>query len=230
MATTRFADHLLEGDHASRPDATDVPVGTLYACSDHALIYQSDGATWSTWATLGGGAVAAEDVSYDNGSSGLSATDVQDAIDELEGLSGGGGGSPVLFAATATSNVTVSSTTEGTPTSVLSLGSQTYAAVPITIEFYCPGATNSAAGGGIIGELWEDGSYLCRFFDWRNDSGGGDGICPIYAVQRITPSAASHTYEVRAFRAGSGTSVLTAGAGTGGTGIYSPMLLQAKLA
>ena len=51
--TTRFADHLLDGTHASRPAATAVPAGTLYSCSDHALIYQSDGATWSTYATLG---------------------------------------------------------------------------------------------------------------------------------------------------------------------------------
>lgn len=52
--TTRFADHLLHGTHAARPAATVVPEGTLYACSDHGLVYQSDGATWSTWATLGG--------------------------------------------------------------------------------------------------------------------------------------------------------------------------------
>ena len=51
---TRFADHLLTGTHASRPTATTVPAGTLYSCSDHGLVYQSDGATWSTWATLGG--------------------------------------------------------------------------------------------------------------------------------------------------------------------------------
>lgn len=54
MATTRFADHLLTGDHASRPAFGDVPEGTLYACSDHATIYQSDGSTaWSDWAPLG---------------------------------------------------------------------------------------------------------------------------------------------------------------------------------
>jgi hypothetical protein len=51
--TTRFADHLLDGTHAARPAATVVPEGTLYSCTDHALIYQSDGATWSTYATLG---------------------------------------------------------------------------------------------------------------------------------------------------------------------------------
>lgn len=51
--TTRFADHILTGVHASRPTATTVPAGTLYSCTTHSLVYQSDGATWSTWATLG---------------------------------------------------------------------------------------------------------------------------------------------------------------------------------
>lgn len=52
--TTRFADHLLEGaTHAERPLASAVPVGSLYACGEHGLIYQGDGAAWSTWATLG---------------------------------------------------------------------------------------------------------------------------------------------------------------------------------
>lgn len=37
-------------DHASRPAANTVPEGTLYPCTDHDLIYQSDGATWTTWA------------------------------------------------------------------------------------------------------------------------------------------------------------------------------------
>src|SRR5262245_24428817 len=58
--TTRFADHLLTGTHASRPAATVVPEGTLYSCTDHSLIYQSNGATWSTYATLGtAGGIAA---------------------------------------------------------------------------------------------------------------------------------------------------------------------------
>lgn len=81
--TTRFSDHLLEGDHASRPAATAVPAGTLYACSDHGLIYQSDGATWSTWATLGGGAPASHAASHENGGG--------DEID-VTGLAGAGGG------------------------------------------------------------------------------------------------------------------------------------------
>jgi hypothetical protein len=45
----RFIHHLLEGDHASRPAASAVPEGTLYACSDHVKIYQSDTSSWSDW-------------------------------------------------------------------------------------------------------------------------------------------------------------------------------------
>lgn len=41
------------GVHASRPTATAVPAGTIYSCTDHSLVYRSDGSTWSTWATLG---------------------------------------------------------------------------------------------------------------------------------------------------------------------------------
>lgn len=53
MAAT-VAGILLVGDHASRPAAATVVAGTLYSCTDHDLIYQSDGAAWSTWADLGG--------------------------------------------------------------------------------------------------------------------------------------------------------------------------------
>lgn len=98
--TTRFADHLLEGDHASRPAFGDVPQGTLYACSTHALIYQSDGvAAWATWATLGGAAPNAEDVPFTPAGT-IAATDVQAAIEEVasEATGGGAADDPILAA------------------------------------------------------------------------------------------------------------------------------------
>lgn len=49
MAEITIPGMFLTGDHASRPAATAVGSGTLYACDDHKLIYQSDGASWSTW-------------------------------------------------------------------------------------------------------------------------------------------------------------------------------------
>lgn len=50
MVATKFSDHLLEGTHAARPAASATPVDALYACTDHDIIYQSNGVdTWSTW-------------------------------------------------------------------------------------------------------------------------------------------------------------------------------------
>lgn len=46
---TTFAGHLLEGDHAARPAGTALPAGSLYACSDHGKVYQTDGTTWTDW-------------------------------------------------------------------------------------------------------------------------------------------------------------------------------------
>ena len=52
--TTTYSDHILGPDtHANRPAATAVPVGTMYSCSDHGLVYRSDGATWSDYFTAG---------------------------------------------------------------------------------------------------------------------------------------------------------------------------------
>lgn len=64
--TTRFADHLLEGDHASRPSAATVPEGTLYSCTDHVKIYQQLSAAWGDYfdpASVGGS--VATDVIWD---------------------------------------------------------------------------------------------------------------------------------------------------------------------
>ena len=42
---------LQTGNHAGRPAASAGCV--LYSCTDHSLIYRSDGSAWTTWATLG---------------------------------------------------------------------------------------------------------------------------------------------------------------------------------
>lgn len=50
--TTRVTDLFDSGDHASRPDPATVPVGALYSCTEHRLVYKNDAGTWVTWATL----------------------------------------------------------------------------------------------------------------------------------------------------------------------------------
>lgn len=65
MADTTLPGLLATGDHASRSAAGDVGTGALYSCTDHNLVYQSDGSSWSTWATLGGGSGGSNRPYYD---------------------------------------------------------------------------------------------------------------------------------------------------------------------
>lgn len=83
MAEITIPGMFLTGDHASRPAASAVGDGSIYSCSTHSLLYQSDGSSWTTWATLGGGAPAAHATSHEDGGS--------DEID-VTGLVGAGGG------------------------------------------------------------------------------------------------------------------------------------------
>lgn len=53
MADTTLPALLDTGTHAARPAASAVGTGALYSCTDHSLIYQTDGSSWTTWATLG---------------------------------------------------------------------------------------------------------------------------------------------------------------------------------
>jgi hypothetical protein len=57
MTATVAGIHLGPDTHANRPAAGTPPVGSLYSCSTHSLVYRTDGSTWVTWATLGGSAV-----------------------------------------------------------------------------------------------------------------------------------------------------------------------------
>lgn len=54
MADTTLPALLDTGTHAARPAASAVGTGALYSCTDHNLIYQTDGSSWATWATLTG--------------------------------------------------------------------------------------------------------------------------------------------------------------------------------
>jgi hypothetical protein len=60
MPATIAGSHLGPDTHANRPaaNATGQPVGAIYSCTTHGLIYKSDGASWSTYATLGGSGMA----------------------------------------------------------------------------------------------------------------------------------------------------------------------------
>lgn len=101
------------GTHAARPAATAVGSGGLYSCTTHSLVYQTDGATWTTWATLGGAAVDDATISTTDITTNNASTTKHGWLKKLSNISteymsgtgvwstpaGGGGGTPEVSAA-----------------------------------------------------------------------------------------------------------------------------------
>lgn len=118
-----------------------------------------------------------------------------------------------------TSNATITATTEGTANAVIAGTAKTYDAQPIIVEFYSPkimkGTTSisvvlfdSTTALGILGET-------------------AAGSAPCFAAKRFTPTAASHTYNIKAY-VDAGTGFVVAGAG--GAGQYEPAFMRIKAA
>lgn len=110
-ATTTMPVLFQSGIHSGRPAAGDVGVGGLYACSTHGLIYQTDGSTWSTWATLGGSIADILDLpTAETGTTKVLKPDGAGGVvwgtDATGGGGGGGGSSPVLLQAPVRANGT----------------------------------------------------------------------------------------------------------------------------
>ena len=108
-----------------------------------------------------------------------------------------------------TSPVTVTATTVGTAVQLVTMPAVTYEAAPILIEYYLPRVTPGVAqlnldlrdGTTVLGQL---GSAPAN---------GSPG--PIYGVRRLTPTAASHTYNLTAWNNAAATATISVG--TGGT-------------
>ena len=109
-----------------------------------------------------------------------------------------------------TADKTVSVTSEATATSVLAGSAVTYQAVPHLFRFFAPSFDSNGAtlhiilcdGSTVLGDLYQGAG-----------SGNADALGTVECV--LTPTAASHTYNIKAWIAsGSG----TIHAGAGGTG------------
>lgn len=83
MVISRFTDHLPGGAHTALPAPTAVPVGSLFSCTTHNLIYKNDGTAWPTWATLGAGSGGA----YPPGSADAPPATANARDDEFNGTS-----------------------------------------------------------------------------------------------------------------------------------------------
>lgn len=118
-----------------------------------------------------------------------------------------------------TSPVTVSGTSEGAATTIITGTSQAYAAEPIWVEFYCPDMQDSGAGFCIV-HLWDGGTVLGRLGIFAGATGerwpGGS------LKVKLTPTAATHQYIVKGQVDASSSTI---GAGNKGSSAYMPAFL-----
>lgn len=120
-----------------------------------------------------------------------------------------------------TANVTATVVAEASAVSVIASSSVAYdGATPVVIEFFASQVSAATAAGSVtILSLWEDAVDL----GWigviqQNVASTSALTVPVRAARRRTPSAASHTYTVKAHST-TAAGVVVAGAGGAGTNL-----------
>ena len=128
------------------------------------------------------------------------------------------GGTVELGYAEITANVTISSTTEGSGTTIFSDLSFVSDGSPILVELFSPQARPSlSANASITVSLYLNGSEHTRTWGRHRTAAGTNGDNkPLHLSRRITPSAGFHTVSVKAY-ASTGSGVFGAGTGTSTT-------------
>lgn len=124
-----------------------------------------------------------------------------------------------------TTTVIPSATTEATAQVVVMGNAVVYDGVtPVFIEFYSPDARPDNAASQILNIwLYDGSSSIGRMLAVYAPAAAAAVEGPIYSARRFVPSAASHTYSIRAsVNAGTG----AVGAGTGGGGAFIPAFIR----
>jgi len=116
-----------------------------------------------------------------------------------------------------TSPVSVTATVEASADTIVSAGAFTYdGSTTVLIEFYCPKVQ--------FGNTWTravlfDGSSAIGWMAEVRDTSPS-----VYAARQLTPSAASHTYSIRAYKDFATAATWTAG--LGGAGAFMPGFIR----
>jgi hypothetical protein len=115
-----------------------------------------------------------------------------------------------------TSNVGITSTNSASPDTVITGTSVAYdGSTIIEVEFWCPYAeVEDASGASLVFVLYDGGTVLGRFGLMSNVANAALRM-PISLKRRLTPSAASHQYIVKAYSSAT-TANAAVGAGAGG--------------
>jgi hypothetical protein len=127
----------------------------------------------------------------------------------------GAGGVTVIDYTQFTSSVDIASTSEGSPTTIVTAGAHTFDGATLAcIEFYAPGfTTNAVAGSGFFLDLYQDGTSLGRMCIIQNPSAGSGLTTPLFARRYLTPASGSRTYKIGGWSFSAADPVVNAGAG-----------------
>lgn len=106
-----------------------------------------------------------------------------------------------------TADQSITATTVGTAQQIVGSGSRTYEAVPTLIEFYCPRYTAAVNTCNVI---LKDGSTVIGTIA---QLAGSQNSSPFYTATRITPTAATHLYQISAWVSAAATGTFKAGTG-----------------
>lgn len=138
-------------------------------------------------------------------------------------ITGGSGPGTEIGYDQITGNVTVSSTTEASGTSVIAGSSHTFDGSPVIATFYCAGVDVAGSSGAeVVVNLFESSTQIGRLGLFQS-AGAGGLITGATLTYRFTPSAGAHTYSVTAYEFGGAGVIL---AGSGGAGGYLPTYLR----
>jgi hypothetical protein len=114
-----------------------------------------------------------------------------------------------------TSNVTISSSTAGSGTAVISPLTVVCDGSPVLVEFFSPAVRPTVgAGNNLIISLYQDGSEQTRLWSFIRQSDVNPNNVPVHLTYRVTPSAGSHTFDVRAYNSTGSTGLIEAGSGS----------------
>jgi len=125
-----------------------------------------------------------------------------------------------------TANVTITSTTEATGTTLISPGAITFDGTAVYCELFGHLSSDAqAAGDNTVVSLFEGATQITELA-WFRPEVALTAVIPIFARYKFTPTAASHTYTITGFTTNSTGSNAKLQAGAGGTGSVPPAYVR----
>lgn len=115
-----------------------------------------------------------------------------------------------------TSNVNITGTTAAGATTIITCAAHTFDGAAVLLTVYSPQlAVSTTSGAFVTVALWEGSTEIGEIANFRSVSSTQQSFT-LLAQYRFTPSAAAHTYLIKAFT-GSTTGTPSFGAGSAGT-------------